>query len=43
MHNTSNDEGNGLKKQKTMVGSSHVSKKQKAEAALGIGSPKPDS
>ena len=43
MHNTLNLEVDGLQQQKTMLGSTSVSKEQKAEAAVGTGSSKWDS
>ena len=43
MHNTSNLEEGRLQQQKTTSGSTSVSQEQKAEAAVGTGSPKLDS
>ena len=41
-HNTSNLEADGLQQEKTMSGSTSDSQEQKAEAAVGTGSPKLD-
>ena len=40
MHNMSDYEADGPKQQKTMPGSTSVSQEQKAETAVGTGSPK---